>query len=71
MRCVETFEVFSLKLDVFQRSEGGESGVTEGDDGVDERMRRGGGMRIAMDVDWDRVERPMNGGRSRLFATRD
>lgn len=29
MRGVEIFEIFALKLDVFQRSEGGESGETE------------------------------------------
>jgi hypothetical protein len=56
MRGVEIFEIFALKLDVFQRSEGGESGETEeGDDGVDVGMCRGGGMRIAMDVDWESV----------------
>ena len=37
---VEVLEIFSLKLDVFQRSEGGKLGETEeGDDGVDEGMR--------------------------------
>ena len=49
---VEVLEIFSLELDVFQRSEGGELRETEeGDDGVDKRVRCGGGMRIAMDVD--------------------
>jgi hypothetical protein len=49
---VEVLEVFPLKLDVFQRSEGGElREAEEGDDGVDEGMRCGRGMRIAVDVD--------------------
>jgi hypothetical protein len=56
MRGVEIFEIFALKLDVFQRGEGGESRETEErDDGVDVGMCRGGGMRIAMDVDWESV----------------
>ena len=52
MRGVEILEVFALELDVFQ---GGESGelreAEEGDNGVHEGMRCGGGVRIAMDVD--------------------
>ncbi len=56
VRGVEILEVFALELDVFQRGEGGESGETEeGDDGMDKGMRRGGGMRIAMGVDWESV----------------
>jgi hypothetical protein len=48
---IEVLEVFSLELDVFQRGEGGESRETEeGDDGVDEGMRCGGGVRIAVDI---------------------
>ena len=36
---VEVLEIFSLKLDVFQRSEGSKLGEAEdGDDGVDEGM---------------------------------
>jgi hypothetical protein len=53
---VEILEIFALKLDVFQRCEGRELGKTEkGDDGVDEGVHRGGGMRIAVDVDWESV----------------
>ena len=52
MRGVEILEVFALELDVFQ---GGESGelreAEEGDNGVHEGMRCGGGVRITMDVD--------------------
>ena len=52
VRGVEVFEIFALELDVFQRYEGGESGETEErDDGVDVGVHRGGGMRIAMNVD--------------------
>jgi hypothetical protein len=41
---------------VFQRYEGGKLGETEErDDGVHEGMHRGGGMGIAMDVDWESV----------------
>ena len=56
VRGVEVLEIFALKLDVFQGCEGGELGETEErDDGVDEGMRRGGGMGIAVDVDWESV----------------
>lgn len=56
MRGVEVFEIFALELDVFQRCEGGKLGETEErDDGVDVGMHRGGGMGIAMDVDWESV----------------
>jgi hypothetical protein len=49
---VEILEIFALELDVFQWNESGELGETEeGDDGVHEGMRCGGGVRIAMDVD--------------------
>jgi hypothetical protein len=53
---VEILDIIALELDVFQRCEGGESGETEKrDDGVDEGMGRGGGMRVAVDVDWESV----------------
>lgn len=56
MRGIEILEVFALELYVFQRDEGGESGETEkGDDGVDEGVRGGRGMRITVDVDWEPV----------------
>jgi hypothetical protein len=56
VRGVQILEIFSLELDVFERGEGGELGETEkGDDGMDEGMRRGRGMRITMDVDWEPV----------------
>ena len=52
MRSVEVLEIFALELDVFQWSEGGELGETEeGDNGVYEGMRCGGGVRITMEVD--------------------
>lgn len=56
VRGIEIFEIFALELDVFQRYEGGKLGETEErDDGVHEGMHRGGGMGIAMDVDWESV----------------
>lgn len=56
MRSVEILEIFALELDVFQWSESGKLGETEeGDDGVYEGMRCGGGVRIAMDVDGESV----------------
>ena len=52
VRGVEVLEIFALELDVFQWGESGELGETEeGDDGVHEGMRCGGGVWIAMDVD--------------------
>jgi hypothetical protein len=52
VRSVEILEIFALELDVFQWDESGELGETEeGDNGVHEGMRCGGGVRIAMDVD--------------------
>jgi len=52
VRSVEILEIFALELDVFQWNEGGELGETEeGDDGVHEGMRCGGGVWIAVDVD--------------------
>lgn len=52
MCSVEILEIFALELDVFQWSESRELGETEeGDNGVYEGMRCGGGVRIAMDVD--------------------
>lgn len=52
MRSVEILEIFTLELDVFQRSESGKLGETEeGDNRVHEGMRCGGGVRITMKVD--------------------
>lgn len=49
---VEVLEIFALELDVFQRGGSGELGeAEEGDDGVHEGMRCGGGVWITMDVD--------------------
>ena len=52
VRSVEMLEIVALELEVFQWSKSGELGETEeGDNGMYEGMRRGGGVRIAMDVD--------------------
>lgn len=52
MRSVEILEIFTLELDVFQRSESGKLGETkEGDNGVHEGMRCRGGVWITMKVD--------------------
>jgi hypothetical protein len=56
VRSVEILEIFALELDVFQWGESGESGETEeGDNGVHEGMRCGGGVRVAMGVDGESV----------------
>ncbi len=56
MRSIEILEIFALELDVFQWGECGKLGETEeGDDGVDEGMCCGGGVRVAMDVNGESI----------------
>lgn len=56
VRCVEILEILALELDVFQGSEGGKMRETKKRyDGMNERMGRGGSMRIAMNIDRESV----------------
>ncbi len=56
MRRVEILEILALELDVFQRSEGGKMSETiKRYNGMNERMGRGGCMRITMNINRESV----------------
>ena len=56
VRRVQVLEILSLELDVFQGSEGGKTREAEKRyNGMNERMGRGGSMRIAVNIDRESV----------------